>query len=149
MFCINFEDDDLVAKGPAFVYEPWILNDGVTIVDNTVNPGVNCPEGHICVFFNESVLKVPFFSNNYAHWPSLRITLSYRMTLFGLELDMRRLDRIPAQGIISNDCFPEGNVPYAPGNSLYCSVGDITFMAGLKGPSPDYAVANGSAVSAI
>ncbi|KAI0216081.1 hypothetical protein LSAT2_031859, partial [Lamellibrachia satsuma] len=148
MFCINFEDDDLVAKGPAFVYEPWIRNDGVTIVDNTVNPGVNCPEGQRCGFFNESVLQIPFFSNNYAQWPSLRITLSYRMTSFGLDLDMRRLDRIPDKGIISNDCFPEGNGLYASGNSLYCSADDIRFKAGLNGPSPDNAVADGSAVSA-
>ena len=149
MFCINFEDDDLVAKGPAFVYEPWILNDGVTIVDNTVNPGVNCPEGHRCGFFNESILEIPFFSNNYAHWPYLRITLSYRMTSFGLDLDMLGLNRNPEQGIISNDCFPDGNVPYAPGNSLYFSADDISLIAGLKGPSPDNAVADVSAVSAI
>ncbi|KAI0216080.1 hypothetical protein LSAT2_031858, partial [Lamellibrachia satsuma] len=121
MFCIDFEDDDLVANGPGF-YEPWVLNDGVTIVDSAVNPGVNCPQGQRCGFFNESVLEVPFFSNNYAHWPSLRITLSYKMT------QRTNID----QGIISNDCFPDATVPFAPGNSLYCSADDNDFKAGLK-----------------
>ena len=117
MFCIDFEDADLVSN-TAGVYSPWVIIDGVTIVDNSM--GVNCPQGHRCGFFNESVLEVPFFSNNYVHWPSVRITLSYRLT------QATALD----QGIISNDCFNQ--VPNGAGNSLYCSPSSIDFMAGLK-----------------
>ena len=138
MFCIDFEDDDLVSN-TAGVYRPWVLNDGVTIVDNTINLEVNCPQGQRCGFFNESVLEVPFFSNNYAQWPTLRITLSYKMT------GSQDVDK----GIISNDCFPDATVPFAPGNSLYCSANSGNFLAGLKGPSPGYPVAGGSAVSSI
>ena len=117
MFCIDFEDAGLVST-TAGVYRPWILNDGVTIVDNAM--GANCPQGQRCGFFNESVLEVPFFSNNYVHWPSMRITFNYRMT------QATALD----QGIISNDCFNQ--VANADGNSLYCSASSIDFMAGLK-----------------
>ena len=114
MFCIDFEDDDLVSN-TAGVYRPWILNDGVTVVTDA-----QCPQGQRCGFFNESVLEVPFFSNNYVHWPSMRITLSYRMT------QASALD----QGIISNDCFNQ--VANADGNSLYCSASSTDFTAGLK-----------------
>ena len=124
MFCIDFEDDDLVSN-TAGVYRPWILNDGVTVVTDA-----QCPQGQRCGFFNESVLEVAFFSNNYVHWPSMKITLSYRMT------QATALD----QGIISNDCFNQ--VPNAAGNSLYCSASSTDFMAGLKtnSPSEDAAV---------
>ena len=118
MFCIDFEDDDLVSN-IAGVYRPWILNDGVTIVDSLM--GVTCPQGQRCGFFNESVLEVAFFSNNYAQWPSLRITLDYMMTA-STPID---------QGIISNDCFNQAN--NAAGNSLYCSANINTFNGGLKG----------------
>ena len=117
MFCIDFEDADLVSN-TAGVYRPWILNDGVTIDDNTM--GANGPQGQRCGFFNESVLEVPFFSNNYVNWPSMKITLSYRMT------QATALD----QGIISNDCFNQ--IPNAAGNSLYCSASSIDFIAGLN-----------------
>ena len=37
MFCIDFEDDSLVGQG---VDRPWVMNDHVTIVDDT-----DCPQG--------------------------------------------------------------------------------------------------------
>ena len=117
MFCINFEDDDLVTND---VYQPWVLNRGVTVVNDT---SVGCPEGSRCGFFNdESNLELAFFSNNYGHWHNLRITLNYRQT-----------ETSPSdQGIMSNDCF--NNVDNAPGNSLYLSSsGDGSlFKCGLK-----------------
>ena len=118
MFCIDFEDADLVSDSVG-VYRPWILNDGVTTVDNSM--GVTCPQGQRCGFFNESVLEVAFFSNNYAQWPSLRITLDYMM-IASTSID---------QGIISNDCF--NGADYAAGNSLYCSADSDTFNGGLRG----------------
>lgn len=129
MFCINFEDDDLVTND---VYQPWVLNDGVTIVEGA---SFGCPEGKRCGFFNESILELPFFSNNYGHWNSLRITLHYKMIATS-DVD---------QGIVSNDCYKD--VANAPGNSLYCSVGGAgdVFKAGLKS-SNSSVDANGSAV---
>ena len=118
MFCIDFEDDDLVSNS-AGVYRPWILNDGVTIVDSLM--GVTCPQGERCGFFNESVLEVAFFSNNYAQWPSLRITFDYMMAA-PIPID---------QGIISNDCFNQAG--YAAGNSIYCSADSNTLKGGVKG----------------
>ncbi|KAI0241986.1 hypothetical protein LSAT2_015249, partial [Lamellibrachia satsuma] len=115
MFCIDFEDDDLVSN-TAGVYRPWILNDGVTVVTDA-----QCPQGQRCGFFNESVLEVAFFSNNYAQWPSLRITFDYMMTA-STPID---------QGIISNDCFNQAD--YADGNSLYCSADSNTLKGGVKG----------------
>ena len=38
------------------------------------------------------------------------------------------------QGIVSNDCFPNGNGKFAAGNSLFISANDKTFNAGLKNP---------------
>ena len=117
MFCIDFEDDDLVSNTWG-EYRPWVLNDGVTVVNSP-----DCPQGKRCGFFNESVLEVPFFSNNYGHWPSLRITLQYKMISFSGTID---------QGIVSNDCFPKGTGEYAPGNSLFISANDDEFNGGLK-----------------
>ncbi len=117
MFCIDFEDDDLVSNTWG-EYRPWVLNDGVTVV---TSPG--CPQGSRCGFFNESVLEVPFFSNNYGHWPNLRITLEYKLIAFSGNND---------QGIVSNDCFPNGNGLFAAGNSLFISVNGKDFNGGLK-----------------
>ena len=72
---------------------------------------------------NESVLEVPFFSNNYGHWPNLRITLEYKLIAFSGNID---------QGIVSNDCFPNGNGLFAAGNSLFISVNGNNFNGGLK-----------------
>ena len=116
MFCIDFEDDDLVSDLSG-VYRPWVLNDGVTVVNS------GCPQGNRCGFFNASVLEVPFFANNYGHWPNLRITLEYKMISFSGNID---------QGIVSNDCFPNGNGQYAAGNSLFISANDQDFNGGLK-----------------
>ena len=115
MFCIDFEDDDLIQKGTA--YQPWILNRGVTVVADQ-----QCPQGDRCGFFNESILEVPFFSNNYDPWHGLKITLKYVQLLAG-QVD---------QGVISNDCLNLDSG--APGNSLYLSVdaGGNLFNAGLK-----------------
>ena len=118
MFCIDFEDDDLVSDTWG-EYRPWVLNDGVTVVEDE-----QCPQGKKCGFFNGSgVLEVPFFSNNYGHWPNLRIELQYKMISFEAPID---------QGIVSNDCFPDGDGLYADGNSLFISANDETFNAGLK-----------------
>ena len=132
MFCIDFEDEDLVSDTEG-VYRPWILNDGVTIVDNAM--GANCPQGQRCGFFNESVLEVPFFSNNYVHWHTMSITFNYRM-IQGTSL---------YQGIISNDCFNQAD--YADGSSLYCSASVTDFMAGLKTDNSPLEDANASVVS--
>ena len=118
MFCIDFEDDDLISD--AFgIYRPWVLNDGVIVVSSPY-----CPQDIRCGYFNESILEVPFFSYTYNSWPSLRITFHYK------QISNSTLD----QGIISNDCTPP---PFAEGNSLYCSAaadGD-TFLGGLKSPA--------------
>ena len=116
MFCIDFEDDDLVSDTWG-EYRPYVFNDGVTVVD-----GPQCQHGR-CGFFNRSVLEVPFFSNNYEHWPNLRITLEYKMIPSSANLD---------QGIVSNDCFPDGTGLYADGNSLFISANYVNFNGGLK-----------------
>ena len=118
MFCIDFENGDLISH-TAGEYRPWVLNNGVTIVHDP-----QCPQGQWCGFFNASCLEVPFFSNNYDHWPSLRITLSYKMT------QPTQMD----QGIVSNDCFQ--GLANAPGNSLYLSASSTDFKAGLKAGNP-------------
>ena len=118
MFCIDFENGDLISH-TAGEYRPWVLNNGVTIVHDP-----QCPQGQWCGFFNASCLEVPFFSNNYDHWPSLRITLSYKMT------QPTHMD----QGIVSNDCFQ--GLANAPGNSLYLSASSTNFKAGLKAGNP-------------
>ena len=121
MFCIDFEDNDLVSDTWG-EYRPYVFNDGVTVVKDT-----QCPQGDRCGFFNGSgVLEVPFFSNNYGHWPSLRIELEFKMISFSGNID---------QGIVSNDCVPDGTGLYAAGNSLYISANDNTFNTGLKDPS--------------
>ena len=117
MFCINFEDDDLVTND---VYQPWVLNRGVTVVDAS---SVGCPEGNRCGFFNDdSNLELAFFSNNYGHWHNLRITLNYK------QIQTSQSD----QGIMSNDCWH--GTENAPGNSLYLSSsGDGSeFKCGMK-----------------
>ena len=130
MFCIDFEDDDLVSDTLG-EYRPWVLNDGVTVVEN-----VECPQGKRCGFFNASVLEVPFFSNNYGHWPNLRIELQYKMISFGGNID---------QGIVSNDCFPDGTGLYADGNSLFLSANNLKFKGGLK----DSTVLPGTTVAVV
>ena len=36
------------------------------------------------------------------------------------------------QGIVSNDCFPDGDGLYTAGNSLFISANDVDFNGGLK-----------------
>ena len=117
MFCIDFEDDDLVQGGTA--YQPWLHNRGVTVVTDT-----QCPQGNRCGFFNESFIEVAMFANNYDSWQRLKITLEYKQILSS-QMD---------QGVISNDCLSEQSG--APGNSLYCSLDASggSFNAGLKSP---------------
>lgn len=130
MFCIDFEANDLISKTFG-VYRPWVLNDGVTVVNDS-----QCPQGDRCGYFNNSVLEVPFFSNNYAQWPSMRITLQYKMISFSGSID---------QGIISNDCLNLAD--YAAGNSLYLSADASTFKAGLKSGNASVPDADATVVS--
>ena len=118
LFCIDFEDDELISNTGG-VYRPWVFNNNVTVVSSP-----HCPQGMRCGYFNESILEVPFFSNTYSTWPSLRITLRYK------QISKSLLD----QGIISNSCTPP---PFAEGNSLYCSAaaGGDKFKGGLKSPA--------------
>ena len=75
-----------------------------------------------CGFFNESRLEIPFFSNAYSSFPSLRISFNYRRT-----------GSSPAtQGIISNDCM--NGVASEAGNSLYASCADDSVEVGLRDP---------------
>ena len=90
MFCIDFEDDDLV--GAAGADHPWVFNDGVDIVPYAA---AGCPQGDRCGYFDEGRLEIPHFSNMYSSFSSLRITFDYRRTAGG----------VYHQGIISNDCF--------------------------------------------
>ena len=115
MFCIDFETDDLVSvtKG---VYRPWVLNDGVHIINDPL--GTHGRVG----FFNESHLEIPFFSNAYSSFKSLRISFYYRLAPGGSA----------DQGIISNDCF--GGAVNAPGNSLFASAQGTYLSAGFKAP---------------
>ena len=129
MFCIDFENGDLISHTVG-EYRPWVLNNGVTVVHD-----LQCPQGQFCGFFNASCLELPFFSNNYDHWPSLRITLSYKMT------QTTQMD----QGIISNDCYQ--GLANAPGNSLYLSASSTNFKAGLKARNPGPPDANAQYVS--
>ena len=117
MFCIDFEDKDLVSNTFG-EYRPWVFNDGVTVVTSP-----QCPQGKRCGFFNASVLEVGFFANNYGHWPNLRITLEYKMIHLSGNID---------QGIVSNHCFPHGNVMYAAASSLFMSASALNFNGGLK-----------------
>ena len=112
MFCIDFEDADLVGQG---VYQPWVGNNDVTVITSAF-----CPQGSRCGYFNESTLSVPFFSNAYASFPSLKITFYYNRTPGGPSL----------QGLISNDCF--NHVAAEAGNSLYASCEDDEVEWGLK-----------------
>ena len=112
MFCIDFEDDDLVGQG---AYQPWVLNEDVTVVTSA-----DCPQGSRCGYFNGSRLEIPFFSNAYSSFPGLWVEFWYKRT--GSE---------PAnQGLISNDCF-QGQT-YEPGNSLYASCTSSDVETGLK-----------------
>ena len=118
MFCIDFEDADLVGPG---AYQPWVLNEDVTIVSSTsLGP---CAEGSQCGYFNASHLVIPFFSNTYASFPSLRITFNY----------MRTVASPVTRGLISNDCFndKEGQ----SGNSLYASCRNSRVLTGVKKPN--------------
>ena len=121
IFCITFEDDDNLV-GPGGAEQPYIYNDGVTVVTSAL-----CPQGDKCGWFNNSRLEIPYFSNNYG-FESIRITFQYKRTGAMPE----------TQGIISNDCF--NMVPNAAGNSLYCSSTNIgaadndDIEAGLRSP---------------
>ena len=125
LFCINFENDYQLAD-----HGVYVLNDGVTVVTDS-----SCPEGQKCGFFNGGRLEVPFFANNYGGLPSLRITFYFKS-----------LGGTNDQGIISNDCYPDATVPYAAGNSLYCSIKGDVVSAGLKEPDADVSA---SAVSCL
>ena len=112
MFCIDFEDDDLVGQG---VYQPWVMNVDVTVVTDP-----DCPQGSKCGYFNGSRIEIPFFSNAYSSFDGLWIELWYKRT-----------GTYPVnQGLISNDCF-EGQ-SYEPGNSLYASCVSSDVEAGVK-----------------
>ena len=120
MFCINFEDDDLVNDNMG-VYRPWIMNDGVKIIDD---PNL-CIEGRRCGFFNMSRLEIPMFSNMYSNFEALRIFFYYKIVPGGSA----------DQGIISNDCY--GGATGAPGNSIYCSLQQQSLLqCGLNQPGP-------------
>ncbi|KAK2153741.1 hypothetical protein NP493_2267g00008 [Ridgeia piscesae] len=119
--CSFWDQDQLTCVQVWFDVDECVTTGHQTDVLNYTTP--NCPQGKRCGFFNESVLEVPFFSNNYGHWPSLRITLQYKMISFSGTID---------QGIVSNDCFPKGTGEYAPGNSLFISANDDEFNGGLK-----------------
>ena len=122
MFCIDFEDDDLVGQG---AYQPWVLNEDVTVVTSA-----DCPQGSRCGYFNGSRLEIPFFSNAYSSFPGLWVDFWYKRT--GSE---------PAnQGLISNDCF-QGQTD-EPGNSLYASCTSSDVETGLKSISLAVAHAN-------
>ena len=126
MFCINFEDNDLVSNTMG-VYRPWVMNDGVNVITDAM-----CIEGNKCGLFNMSRLEIPFFSNLYSSIPSIRITFYYKI-ISGGSAD---------QGIISNDCY--GGVAGAPGNSLFCHLEQQAALScGLSNP----AVSAGGAVS--
>ena len=122
MFCIDFEDDDLVANNMG-VYRPWILNDNVLVVTEG---------GSKCGFFNESRLEVPFFSNAYSSFTSLRITFRYKIAPGGSA----------DQGLFSNDCF--GGAVNAAGNSLYCSASGGQVTWGLRDPNVQLGGVSGS-----
>ena len=130
MFCIDFEDDSLIKKGTA--YQPWLLNRGVTVVNS-----LECPEGNRCGFFNESLIEIAMFANNYDPWHGLKISLKYMQT------QSSQMD----QGVVSNDCINLQSG--APGNSLYCSVdaGGNSFTAGLKDARNPTTIVSASDVS--
>jgi len=102
----------------------YVYNDGVELVeDDTVCPIPGSQCGHF--LGSNSRLEVPFFSNNYDHFQALVITFYYRRTGTGGN----------EQGIISNDCYPDGTVDGSIGNSLYCSIDGSQVNAGMKEPT--------------
>ncbi|KAI0236747.1 hypothetical protein LSAT2_012716 [Lamellibrachia satsuma] len=123
LFCINFEKQyELTDSGY------YVFNDGVDLVNGAMCPVAGSQCGHF--LGSNSRLEIPFFSNNYDGFPSLRITMYIRMTGGGPG---------DVQGVISNDCGPNGMVPNAAGNSLYCSVNGTIMTGGLKDPAVDIA----------
>jgi len=109
----------LIADNGIYVY-----NDGVELVkDNSVCPKPDSQCGHFLGY--DSRLGIPFFTNNYDRFRALVITFYYRRAGAGTN----------EQGIISNDCFPNGSGVGAVGNSLYCSVKGSKVNAGLKHPT--------------
>ena len=118
MFCIDFETPDLVSSGAD---HPWVRNKGVDIVNQTSNGP--CIQGARCGYFNESHLEIPFFSNAYDGFTSLRITFSY----------MKTTSTSGLKGLVSNDCFDnqEGRI----GNSLYAGCKDTEVKSGVKQPT--------------
>ena len=123
MFCIDFEDTDLVGAG---VYQPWLLIDHIDRVHSDV---AGCPQGDYCGYFCGGRLEVPLFSNAYSSFPSLRITFDYIRTPGGGD---------SYQGIISNDCFEHD--PHLLGNSM--GVGSMVDGIGvaLHGREEPYAL---------
>ncbi|KAI0240459.1 hypothetical protein LSAT2_008807 [Lamellibrachia satsuma] len=119
MFCIDFEDDDLVSN-TAGVYRPWILNDGVTVVADA-----QCPQGQRCGFFNESVLEgaamgpwvdvqmtwngvtLDALVNDVSNSPSALFPGPIRNSHCPLMIGAFIKDRIPSyfQGYMDNICF--------------------------------------------
>ena len=119
MFCIDFEDDDLVNDNMG-VYRPWVMNDKVEIIDDSNL----CIEGNRCGLFNMSRLEIPMFSNMYSNFRALRISFYYKI-MPGGSAD---------QGIISNDCY--GGVTGAPGNSIFCHLQQQSLLqCGLNQPA--------------
>ena len=120
IFCIDFEDRYQLADSGVYV-----LNDGVERVDDALCPNAG-KEGSHCGHFlgSNSRLEVPFFSNNYDHFGSLRITMLYRRTGANTA----------EQGILSNDC--SDGIAGRDGNSLFCSVDNGLFYAGVRHHQP-------------
>ena len=126
IFCIDFEDQYQLADSGVYVF-----NDGVKRVNNALCPNAGIAGSSYCGHFlgSNSRLEVPFFSNNYDHFGSLRITMLYR----------RMGANAAEQGILSNDC--SGGIAGQAGNSLFCSVDKGLFYAGVRRNQPPAAFA--------
>ena len=117
IFCIDFEDQYQLADSGVYVF-----NDGVNRVNDALCPNAGIDGSSYCGHFlgSNSRLEVPFFSNNYDHFGSLRITMLYRRTGANAA----------EQGILSNDC--SDGTAGRDGNSLFCSVDNGMFYAGVR-----------------
>ena len=117
MFCIDFDDDDLVSDNMG-VYKPWVMNDNVNVITDAM-----CIEGNRCGLFNMSRLEIPMFSNMYSNFHTLRISFYYKIMSGGSG----------DQGIISNDCY--GGATGAPRNSIFCHLQQHSLLeCGLNEP---------------
>ena len=121
IFCIDFEDRYQLADSGVYV-----LNDGVDRVEDALCPNAGKVGSIHCGHFlgSNSRLEVPFFSNNYDHFGKLRITMLYRRTG----------SNTAEQGILSNDC--SDGIAGRDGNSLFCSVHNDKFYAGVRHNQP-------------